>query len=132
MQRPPAFEYGIHYFADAGVDGMHRRGRRFHHAGMAHHVRVGKVENHDVVFSALNALDGFVGNFERAHLRLEVVGCDLGGRYQRAVFAGVRRFHAAVKKNVTCAYFSVSAIRNCVLTLAARYAPSVLSSDSGL
>ena len=37
-----------------------------------------------------------------------------------------------LKKKVTCAYFSVSAMRSWVLPLAARYSPRVLVSVSGL
>ena len=77
---------------------MHGGGCRLHHACVSNHVRVGEVENHHVVLAAFDALDRFVRHLKRTHLRLEVIRRHLRGGNQRAVFAGIRRFHAAVEE----------------------------------
>ena len=65
---------------------------------MAHHVAVGKVQDHHVVFAALDALDGLGGDLRLAHLGLEVVGGHLGGGDQAPVLPGEHGLHAAVEE----------------------------------
>ena len=47
----------------------------FDHAGMADHVGIGEIEDDQVVIR--HSCEHFVGNFERAHLRFQIVGSDL-------------------------------------------------------
>ena len=65
---------------------------------MADHVAVGEVQDDHVVLAGQDALDALLGDGGLAHLRLEVIGRDLGGRDQRAVLARIFLFHAAVEE----------------------------------
>ena len=86
------------------------------HAGVAHHVAVGEVEDDHVVVAGEDALDALVGDLIGAHLRLQVVGGHLGGGDQHPVLAGILTVSTPpLKKKVTWAYFSVSAMRSWVM-----------------
>ena len=63
---------------------------------MADHVGIGEVENDEIVVP--HARQQFIGHFEGAHLRFQVVGGDLWRGNQFAVFAGKRFLDSAVKK----------------------------------
>ena len=53
--------------------------RRVPHAGVADHVRVGEVGDDEVVAARFDGLDEGVGDADRAHRGLEVVGRDAAG-----------------------------------------------------
>ena len=65
---------------------------------MAHHVGIGKVENHHVVLAALDALYRLLSYLICAHFGLQVIGGYLGGGDKAAVFVLVGGFHAAVEE----------------------------------
>ena len=65
---------------------------------MPDHVAVGIVEDDHVVFPAFDPLDHLVGDDVGAHLRLHVIGRNLGRGDQRAVLARVGLLDAAVEK----------------------------------
>ena len=62
--------------AHAGVQAFHGFDGGIEHAAVAHHVAVGVVDHDHVVTLVLNGIDDFVGDFGRAHFRLQVVGRD--------------------------------------------------------
>ena len=65
--------------------------------------------------------------FRCTHLRLHIVCRNLRGISQGILSSPLFGSSTPpLKKNVTCAYFSVSAIRACVISWAARYSPNVL------
>ena len=88
----------IHDLAEAGVDRLHRLDRGRQAAGVADHVGIGEVQNDHVVFAGVDRLHRLGGQLRRRHLRLQVVGRDLGRRHHDAVFARVRFLAAAVEE----------------------------------
>src|SRR4029077_14393065 len=84
--------------SEEGVDGRERGGRRVPDARVSDHVRVGEVGDDEVECPRTDRLDQGVGDTDRAHLRLEVVGRDLRTRDEQALLARVRRLDAAVEE----------------------------------
>ena len=118
--------------ADAGVDGLDGLDRGVEDARVPDHVAVGEVEDDHVVLARRDALLELVGDLEGAHLRLQVVGRDLGRRDEAAVLARQNGSSPPpLKKNVTCAYFSVSAMRSCLSPFCASTSLRMLSSFTG-
>ena len=58
-------------FSDAGIDGLGGLDRRREHAGVADHVRVGKVDDDDIVLAAIEPLENLIADSNGAHLGLE-------------------------------------------------------------
>ena len=108
---------GLRDAPEALVDHVDRGDRRRQDAGVADHVGVREVHEHEAEALAGDGVDQAVGDGARAHLRLEVV------RRRRLFGDGTRRRSSRangssrppLKKNVTCAYFSVSAVRSCAM-----------------
>ena len=67
-------------------------------AGMPHHVRVGKVHDHNIEGRVLHRLDHRIGDASRAHLRRKIIGRDLLRRHQQPVLAREGRLDSAVEK----------------------------------
>ena len=88
----------LHHLAHPRVHGLHGLDGGLEHAGVAHHVAVGEVEDDHIVIATLNALDGLLGDLGGAHLRLEIVGGHLGGGDQTAVLAREHLLGAAVEE----------------------------------
>lgn len=89
-----SFNYGLHAVVDCCygfLDGVV-------YAGMAYHVAVGEVYDHEVVFVFADGGAQFVGNLIGAHFGLEVVGGNLGRRNQDTLLAFVGGFAAAVEE----------------------------------
>ena len=80
--------------ADAFVQAFDRLDRRLEHAGVADHVAVGVVDDDHVEALVVDGFDDPVGDFRRAHLRLQVVGGHLRRRNQDAFLAGEGLFAA--------------------------------------
>ena len=89
---------GFRYLLNAMVQRFNRFNRCFHHAGVANHVAVRIVTNDGVVFTALNRCNQLLGQFSRAHFRLQIVGRDFRRVDQNTVFACERLFYAAVEE----------------------------------
>ena len=89
---------GLHHLAHAVVHGLHGLDGGLKHAGVAHHVAVGEVEDDHVVIAALDALDGLLGDLGGAHLGLEVIGGHLGGGDQAAILSGEDLLRPAVEE----------------------------------
>ena len=68
------------------------------HAGMSNHIRVCKINDDHIIFVGFDCFHQFVTDSGRAHLRLKVVGRNLGGFYQDPVLPFVRFLHAAVEE----------------------------------
>ena len=101
-------EDGLNYFGGTFVNGMDSFHRRLHYAGMAYHVRVGKVQYHDVVLAAVYTLYRLLGYLIGAHLGLEIVGGYLWGRYKAPVLPGIWGLHAAVEeKGHVCVFLGL-------------------------
>ncbi len=64
MAMPPIFSGGVHHLAHAGVHGLHGLDGSVKHAGVAHHVAVGEVQDDDVILAALDALHALVADLE--------------------------------------------------------------------
>ncbi len=110
---------------------LHRLHCGLIHAGVAHHVTVGKVEDDHVIGLPLSIRRiSFVGDGRGTHLRLEIVGGHLGGGNQAPVLPGKTVPPPPLKKKVTWAYFSVSAMRNWVRPSRLRYSPKMFFSFS--
>src|SRR3989441_261958 len=65
---------------------------------MSHHVPVGVIAEDEVVLLRLDRLAEHVGDAGSAHLRHQVVGRDLLGGDEDALFAGVRGLDAAIEE----------------------------------
>ncbi len=95
--------------AALGVDGRHqppgalvhrldRLDGRLQNAGVADHVGIGEVDQHEVVVAFVDPPDDLVHQQPSAHLRLKIVGRHLGRRLQVALLALKRGFLAAVEE----------------------------------
>ena len=84
--------------ADAGVEHLDCPRRRLELAGMADHVAVGVVADDRIVAARFDRGDQLVGDFERAHLGLEIVGRDFRRRHHDAVLARIRGLDAAIEE----------------------------------
>ena len=89
---------GINGLADTAVDCLNRRNRRVKDTGVSDHVAVCIVQDDDVELAALDLLDNLVAYQISAHLRLEIVGCNLRGCDQVALLVLVRCLDAAVEE----------------------------------
>ena len=65
---------------------------------MPDHIAVCEVEYYYVEIAAVEFFENFVGYFVSAHFGFKIVGCNLGGGNQVALFALVGRLYAAVEK----------------------------------
>ena len=88
-----------------GVDGLRGVHRGIEIAGMADHVAVGVVDNHQVEAALVDGRDQPVGDLERRHLGLEVIGRDPGRRHQDTLLAGERPLFAAVEEECDMGVF---------------------------
>jgi len=62
---------------DAGttfVNGFHSFDSRFHNAGVANHVGVSEIKDNQIVIG--HPCEDFIGDRQRAHFRLQIVGSD--------------------------------------------------------
>ena len=84
--------------AGTGVDCFHCFDSGIEYTGVSNHVAVCVVEDDNVVFAAVQTGKQLIGDFVCAHLRLQVVGCNLWRVDQCAVLAFRDGFHAAVKE----------------------------------
>ena len=75
---------------------LYRFDSRFDHAAVADHVGIGEVKYDQIVVR--HPREQLLGDFERAHLRFQIVSGDLWRRNQFAVFARKRLFDPSVKK----------------------------------
>ena len=98
--------------AEALVDGFHRLHGGVEDAGVSHHVAAGEVADDGVELARLDRTDEPVGYLAGRHGRGEVVGGHRGRRHQYAAFPANGASLPPEKKNVTWAYFSVSAMRS--------------------
>ena len=83
---------------ELGVDGLNGLDGGLELAGVTDHVGVGEVDDDDIEGGVVDGLDDGVGDAGRGHLGREVVGSDLLGRNEDAVFAGERLFDASVEE----------------------------------
>ena len=91
-------QHRVDHLAGALVHGLHGLDGGVKHAGVAHHVTVGKVQDDHVILAALDPLDALLGHLGGAHLGLQVVGGHLGAGDDAAVLAGEGLFPAAVEE----------------------------------
>ena len=77
--------------AEAAIDRLHRLDGGGEIAGVADHVGVGEIDDDQVELVGLDRRDQLVGHFIGRHLRLQVVGRDLGRGHQDALLAGEQR-----------------------------------------
>ena len=70
----------------------------FIHTGMANHVRWSKVIHHELEFILADTLGHLLANTLSAHLRIKVVGSDLGRRNHVAHFTGKLLFDSTVEE----------------------------------
>ena len=82
----------------AGVGRLAGGDGRFQHAGVADHVGVGEVDDHEVEAPRLDRADHRVGDAGGAHLRLQVVGRHLRRGDQGALLAGEGLLAPAVEE----------------------------------
>jgi len=67
-------------------------------ARMADHVGVGIVQYDQVIFTRSDRIQGFMRKLRSRHLRLKVVGCNLGRRDHDTVLARIGIFPATIKE----------------------------------
>ena len=91
-------EDGINDLAYAVVGSLDGLDSSLEYAGVAYHIAVCEVEDNNVVLAGQDALYAFLGNGRLAHLRLEIVGCNLRGRDQRTILARVLLLNTAVEE----------------------------------
>ncbi|MOA51032.1 hypothetical protein D3C78_1741260 [compost metagenome] len=61
---------------DAAIQRFDRFHRRIINTGMADHIAVRVVTYDGIVFAAVDGAEQFIGQFRRAHFRLQIVGRD--------------------------------------------------------
>src|SRR5690349_25023071 len=76
------------YLAEASVDGFDGLYSRLDLAGVTDHIGIGEINNKNVEGTFLNRLHDSLSDTGSAHLRLQIVGGNLGGRHKSAVFSG--------------------------------------------
>jgi len=130
-QRAAGFANGVGNPAETRIHRLDGLDGRVQLAGVTDHVGIGVVQDDEVVFPRADSGDGFVGELRRRHLGLEIVGGHLRRRHHDAILTGIRDLVAAVQKYVTCGYFSVSAMRNCVRPAFATISPRTFGSVTG-
>ncbi len=84
--------------AELRVDGLDGADGRLEFAGVAHHVGVGEVGDHQVECGVVDGFHDGVADAFGLHLGREIVGRHLERGNQRAVFAGERLLDAAVEE----------------------------------
>ena len=89
---------GLHYGFYAVVNRMHSLQNCLVHAGVSHHVAVGKVQTYKVVFTLSQSRRQFVGHLISTHFWLQIVSRHLGARHQNAVFTIKHRFASAIEE----------------------------------
>ena len=80
--------------ADTTVQALHGGHGGGEHTRVADHVAVGVVDNDYVIALILDGIDDLVGDFRRAHLRLQVISGDVRRGNQDALFASEGLFAA--------------------------------------
>ena len=89
---------GLHSSSHTGVHSLHRLDSRVLHSRMAHHIRVGKVNDDHVILSGANGLHQLIAHRRGAHLRLKVIGGYLGGLHQDPLLSRIRLLHSAIEE----------------------------------
>ena len=92
------FLNGFHSGTDTFIDLLNRLDGCLEDAGVADHVRVGEVDDNDIIFAAADGRVQFLADFGRAHFRLEVIGRYRGRRNQDPVLILVGIFNTAVEE----------------------------------
>ncbi len=92
------FHGRFNHAADALVHHLDRFDRGVENAGVAHHVAVGEVQDNHVVFAGCNPIYHLVAYRVGAHLRFQIKGGYVRGRYKHPVLAFEHHFFAAVVK----------------------------------
>ena len=79
------------------------------HCSMSDHIRVCKVDDYNIVLTALYSTYKLVTNLISTHLRLEVIGCHILRRiYKDSVLTLIRLFLTAVEEESNmCVLFSL-------------------------
>lgn len=77
--RVAIFQSGSNDFFDALIDRFTGFDRGFENAGVAYHIAVGKIETHKIDFFFLEFRNKRIGEFERAHFGLQIIGGDFRG-----------------------------------------------------
>ena len=91
-------EDGINDLAYAVIGGLDSLDCSLEYAGVTYHIAVCEVEDNNVVLAGQDALYALLGNGRLAHLRLEIIGCNLRGRNEGAILARVLLLNAAVEE----------------------------------
>ncbi len=99
------FLHCVHRSAHAFVHRFDSLDRRRFHAGVSYHIRIGKVDDDHVIGSGLDRLHQLVAYFICAHLRLQVIGGNLGGLNKDPVLAFIGLFYAAVEEEGNMSVF---------------------------
>ena len=90
------FLYRIDDHAHTGIHGLNRCDSRADDTGMTDHVAVGEVDDVQIGLVGKDGIAQLDGNLRLAHLGLQIVGCNLGGRDKRARLALLGRLDTAV------------------------------------
>ena len=88
----------VHRSSDTGIHRLDRFDRRIFNSRMANHIRVGKIDDDNVILSGFNRLHQLVADSRCAHLRLKIVGSHLRRRNQDSILSLVRLLHSAVEE----------------------------------
>ena len=91
-------EDGVNDLAYAVIGSLDRLDCSLEYAGVTYHIAVCEVEDNNVVLAGQDALYALLGNGRLAHLRLEIIGCNLRGRDQSTILARVLLLNAAVEE----------------------------------
>ena len=91
-------EDGINDLAYAVIGSLNRLYSSLEYAGVTYHIAVCEVEDNNVVLAGQDALYALLGNGRLAHLRLEIIGCNLRGRNEGAILAWILLLNAAVEE----------------------------------
>ena len=91
-------EDGVNDLAYAVIGSLDSLDCSLEYAGVTYHIAVCEVEDNNVVLAGQDALYALLGNGRLAHLRLEIIGCNLRGRDQSAILARILLLNAAVEE----------------------------------
>ena len=120
MQTPPFARIASTTLPKTFVSRFDRFNRRLQHPGMANHIRVREVKNNHIMFVCFDFIHKAVRYFISAHFRLQIIRRNFRRVDQIRVSPGNSASRPPLKKNVTCGYFSVSAMRSCFNSFCAK------------
>ena len=101
----PDFLHGIHYPPNTNIQVFDCLDGGLKITAVAHHIGIGVIADNHVIVTTLDCRHQFVSDFRGAHFRLLVIGRDIGGIDQNAIFKFKRLFPPAIEEECDMGVF---------------------------